>query len=271
MRLEIFQIDAFTDKLFSGNPAAVVPLEKWLPEMIMQAIAAENNLSETAFYVPLSKGRYGLRWFTPEAEVALCGHATLATTHLLFSEKNETAKQIIFETKRSGELLVAREAAGRYRLDLPAYQNLRADGSSLEDLESILGKRPREIFNGEFLMAVFDDVDDILHMQPDYNQMTKITHHEHPGSVLVTAPGGVGVDFVSRFFAPGLGILEDPVTGSAHCQLTPFWGARLGKDHLQAAQISPRGGQLGCILSGDRVLLEGAAVTYMRGTLEGMV
>lgn len=262
MHLPLFQIDAFAERVFQGNPAAVCPLEAWLPEALMQAIAAENNLSETAFCVPEGEG-YGLRWFTPLKEIDLCGHATLATAHVLFEHLGFAGAEIVFST-RSGALRVTR-AGDRLAMDFPAkaVEPCAAPAALIEGL----GRMPLEVYGGRDYLAVFADAAEVRALTPDPRRLAELDRH----GVIVTAPGGAedgDVDFVSRFFVPKFGVDEDPVTGSAHCSLTPFWAARLGKATLEARQVSRRGGRLQCTLAGERVILRGRAVTYMAATIE---
>ena len=262
MRLPLFQIDAFAERVFQGNPAAVCPLEAWLPEALMQAIAAENNLSETAFCVPEGEG-YGLRWFTPLKEIDLCGHATLATAHVLFEHLGFAGAEIVFST-RSGALRVTR-AGDRLAMDFPAkaVEPCAAPGALIEGL----GRAPLKVYGGRDYLAVFADAAEVRALRPDPRRLAELDRY----GVIVTAPGGAedgDVDFVSRFFVPKFGVDEDPVTGSAHCSLTPFWAARLGKATLEARQVSRRGGRLQCTLAGERVILRGRAVTYMAATIE---
>lgn len=253
MKLSQFQVDAFTSRPFGGNPAAVCPLQAWLPEPLLQAIAAENNLSETAFFVPDEKG-YALRWFTPLSEVDLCGHATLASAHALFEHLGHAGPAITFST-RSGDLIVERRSP-HLVMNFPASTPLPCAAPVL--LAEGLGRQPVEVLAGEDYIAVFESEADILAIEPNQTLLAQLDRR----GVCVTAPGE-RVDFVSRFFAPKLGIPEDPVTGSAHCLLTPYWAARLGRSRLEARQISRRGGDIGCELKGDRVLLAGQAVTVM--------
>ena len=262
MRLPLFQIDAFAERVFQGNPAAVCPLEAWLPEALMQAIAAENNLSETAFCVPEGES-YGLRWFTPLKEIDLCGHATLATAHVLFEHLGFAGAEIVFST-RSGALRVTR-AGDRLAMDFPAkaVEPCAAPAALIEGL----GRMPLEVYGGRDYLAVFADAAEVRALRPDPRRLAELDRH----GVIVTAPGGAedgDVDFVSRFFVPKFGVDEDPVTGSAHCSLTPFWAARQGKATLEARQVSRRGGRLQCTLAGERVILRGRAVTYMTATIE---
>ena len=257
MNLEMFQVDAFTDNLFGGNPAAVVPLEKWLPDDVLQAIAAENNLSETAFTVPKGGG-FGLRWFTPLLEVDLCGHATLATAFVLFNEGIVTGDRVTFESQ-SGALAVEREG-DFLSLDFPARPP--SPIASPPGLSEALRAEPREVHRTRDLLVLFDTEDEVTALDPDFVRLAALDAF----AVIVTAPGR-NVDFVSRFFAPRAGINEDPVTGSAHCTLIPFWAARLGKRKLHALQLSKRRGELFCEMRGDRVKISGRAVEYLRGEI----
>lgn len=258
MRIPIYQIDAFTDRLFSGNPAAVCPLEGWLPDGLMQAIAAENNLSETAFFVPEGEG-FGLRWFTPACEVDLCGHATLATAHLVLNHLEPSWERVAFAS-RSGPLEVSRQG-DRLMMDFPAYPPGPVDPP--EGLAECLGAEPEAVLRSNYLMAVFGDPSQVVDLRPRFGAMIARGIDE----AVVTAPGE-DCDLVSRFFAPGMGIMEDPVTGSAHCTLVPYWAERLGKGELHARQVSERGGELFCRLDGDRVLIAGRAVTYLEGHID---
>lgn len=266
---DLYQVDAFTDEIFGGNPAAVIPLAEWLPDETLQAIALENNLSETAFVIARGQGRYDLRWFTPGAEVPLCGHATLATAHVLYTALDETAEKIVFDTK-SGPLEVSRTPDG-YAMDFPA--DPPAPISMPGFLIDVLGDDPAAVLAGQYILVVYDDAETVHSLTPNLLMMNRVALERGAGAaqncVCVTAPGdpGSGVDFVSRFFGPTVGITEDPVTGSAHCMLTPYWADRLGKDELTAFQASGRGGRVGCRLAGDRVVLSGQAVTYLRGRI----
>ncbi|NBD95756.1 MAG: PhzF family phenazine biosynthesis isomerase [Gammaproteobacteria bacterium] len=257
MRLRLFQVDAFTENVFEGNPAAVVPLESWLDDDLLRAIASENNLSETAFFVPGPVG-YELRWFTPQAEVDLCGHATLATAHVLFEHLGHAGEEVVFES-RSGELRVRRCDAG-LELDFPAGACREIGIPS--GMHEALGGRPRQAFEGDDCMVVFATEAEVRSLSPDFRALSRI-----PGrGVIATAPGDE-VDFVSRCFFPKLRVDEDPVTGSAHCQLAPYWAERLGKDELLARQVSARGGTIRCRVAGERVRLAGPAVDYLEGTI----
>ncbi len=262
MKLEIFQIDAFTDTLFGGNPAAVCPLENWLDDSLLLQIAKENNLAETAFYVAKSDNKYELRWFTPEIEMDLCGHATLAAAFVLVNEKGMGGEEIIFETK-SGALAV-RFQNGEFILNFPARP---PEQSTLPAaIKAGLNIQPKEVWKSRDYILLYDTQDDILALRPDMSIMNSI--NVDPGGISVTAPGATeDVDFVSRFFTPQAAIFEDPVTGSAHCSLTPFWSERLGKTKLNAMQLSERRGKLQCIFLGDRVELMGSAVKYLQGTI----
>jgi len=253
----MYQVDAFTERLFGGNPAAVVLLKSELPDATLQAIAAENNLSETAFVLP-QKDHYALRWFTPRLEVDLCGHATLATAFVLFETGAARGDSVRFETL-SGTLTVLREG-GLLRMDFPALPAHPVECPA--GLAEALGAAPREVHAAGDLMAVFDDEEQIAAMRPDSAAIAALEAF----AVAVTAPGREA-DFVSRFFAPKAGIPEDPVTGSAHCTLVPYWAERLGKRELRALQISERGGELSCEYRGDRVILRGRAVEYLRGQI----
>jgi PhzF family phenazine biosynthesis protein len=253
-------VDAFAEAAFSGNPAAVVPLQAWLPDGVMQSVAAQHNLSETAFTVPLSDG-YGLRWFTPRVEVDLCGHATLAAAHVLFEESGHPDEALRFHT-RSGLLVVRREAGDRYTLDFPSDPPM-AVPEPPEDLIEALGAAPLEVLRGRFdyLVRLRDEAE-VAALSPD---MARLGRLEVRG-VTVTAAWGDG-GFVSRFFAPACGVDEDPVTGSAHCTLTPYWAREQGRDRFRARQLSARGGRIDCHLKGDRVLLTGAARLYLSGEI----
>ena len=258
MKIPYYHIDAFTSVPFTGNPAGVCPLESWLPDATMQKIAAENNLSETAFFVPAGD-HYDLRWFTPAIEIDLCGHATLASGFVLTQYLGYTDNVIRFESK-SGSLLVERQG-DILTLDFPSRPGEKR--STPDALVNGLGRPPQEVYLARDYLAVFPSQADILAIQPDQEQLVLL---EALG-IIVTAPGE-GVDFVSRFFAPRAGIAEDPVTGSSHCTLIPYWAKRLGKTKLTARQLSARGGELFCSLVGERVKIGGQAVTYLKGELE---
>ena len=258
MQIKQYQVDAFASRPFEGNPAAVCVLERWLADDVLQAIAEENNLSETAFFVPCDTG-FELRWFTPTTEVDLCGHATLATAHVIFDQLGYSQPAIRFHT-RSGELHVKKHA-NMLQMDFPAQTPVPCEIP--DALVRGLGVRPARLLRSDDYLAVFDSEQDIRALQPDFAWLGQLDLR----GVIVTAPGK-DVDFVSRFFAPGLGVPEDPVTGSAPCPLAPYWAGRLGKTTLQARQLSPRGGNLACKLHGERVLISGSAVTFMQGVIE---
>jgi PhzF family phenazine biosynthesis protein len=257
LKLPLYQIDAFASRLFSGNPAAVVLLKEWLPEATMQAIAAENNLAETAFVVAREDVSL-LRWFSPAVEVDLCGHATLAAGHVLFRYVYPALEKVSFETK-SGILHVQRKG-DQLSLDFPARPGKSVVVS--DALASALRAKPREAYLARDILAVFDSEADIRNLRPDFEAIAKLDAF----AVIVSAPGS-DVDFVSRFFCPGGGVPEDPVTGSAHCTLTPYWANRLRKTSLSAKQLSPRGGELQCELRNDRVIISGKTVEYLRGDI----
>jgi PhzF family phenazine biosynthesis protein len=258
MRIPLYQIDAFTSKVFGGNPAAVCPLEEWLPDDVMQSIAAENNLSETAFFV--SEGEdFRLRWFTPEIEVDLCGHATLATAHVLFRHLRYRGATIRFHTQ-SG-LLEVSKAGKLLSMNFPARPPLPVEAPKL--LVDGLGMTPVEVFKSRDYMAVFRSEEDVRGIRPNFSALDKLTDCL---GIIATAPGR-DADFVSRFFAPLCSIPEDPVTGSAHSTLIPYWARRLGKTSLYALQVSKRGGELWCEDRGERVTIAGQAVTYSVGAM----
>ncbi|HEY3131091.1 MAG TPA: PhzF family phenazine biosynthesis protein [Acidobacteriota bacterium] len=258
LKIPIFQIDAFTGKLFAGNPAAVCPLHSWLSEEILQAIAAENNLSETAYFVPQGRD-YRIRWFTPATEVDLCGHATLAAGFVLCSFIEPSHREVNFLSK-SGPLRVTRDGE-LFSLDFPAREPGPCEPP--DKLAKALGRPPKQVLAARDYLAVYDSEEEVRSLQPDMELLRDLPRF----AVIVTAPGR-NCDFVSRFFAPAQGIPEDPVTGSAHCTLIPYWGKRLGKSKLHAFQVSPRGGELFCENQGDRVIISGRAVKYLEGTIE---
>jgi len=257
MKLPLYQVDAFTGRVFTGNPAAVVLLEEPLPGETMQKIAIENNLSETAFVIPRGEA-YPLRWFTPALEIDLCGHATLATAFVLFNERLAGTDEVRFDTK-SGRLSV-RQDGDLLKMDFPSRPPEPVEVSDL--LVEALGTRPREAHLARDILALFDTPDEVAALAPKFHRFAELGAF----AVMATARGS-DVDFVSRFFAPRAGVNEDPVTGSAHCTLVPFWAARLGKRVLHARQISRRGGELFCEDRGDRVTLGGRAVEYLRGEI----
>jgi PhzF family phenazine biosynthesis protein len=258
LQIPIYQVDAFTSDLFRGNPAAVCPLQEWLPDDTLQAIALENNLSETAFFTRDGDG-FKLRWFTPAVEVDLCGHATLASAFVIMSEIVRGSHEVRFQT-RSGELVVRREG-DRYAMDFPARPP--AECQPHPDLIRALGGNPERVLGARDYLVVYGSEAEVRSLKPDMARLAATDRF----AVIVTAAGR-DVDFVSRFFAPAKGVPEDPVTGSAHCTLIPYWAERLGKTELHALQVSPRGGELWCEHLGDRVRMSGNAVLYLSGTIE---
>jgi predicted PhzF superfamily epimerase YddE/YHI9 len=257
VNLPIFWVDAFTDRVFGGNPAAVVPLQSWPEDALLQKIANENGLSETAFFVRTGTARARLRWFTPLVEIDLCGHATLATAHVLYGELGEVGSSFVFDTK-SGPLSVARRDS-MFELDFPARPAAPAE----EPAELVRGLRskPGEVLRSEKMwLCVYSTAQEVAALAPDFGILGSMT----PGRFIATAQG-TDCDFVSRFFAPEVGVLEDPVTGSAHSTLVPYWAKRLGKAKLHARQISRRGGELWCTLEGERVRMAGRTALYLRG------
>jgi len=258
MKLDLYQVDAFTREIFKGNPAAVVPLKEWLPTETMLAIAAENNLAETAFFVKEGDG-YGLKWFTPEIEMYLCGHATLASAYVLWQELGNEGHTLNFETK-SGTLTVTREGELMV-MNFPSRPAAETDAP--DGLAEALGAAPQKVLKSRDYLAVYGSEAEVLALRPDFRAITELGVH----AVIVTAPGDTS-DFVSRFFAPSVGVDEDPVTGSAHCTLIPYWAERLEKNELYALQVSKRGGELFCELRGDRVKIAGNAVLYLKGQID---
>jgi PhzF family phenazine biosynthesis protein len=257
MKIQYFEVDAFANKPFQGNPAGICPLEKWLPDALMQNIAAENNLAETAFFVPRGDD-YELRWFAPAVEIDLCGHATLASAFILFSELGRKGETVRFHTK-SGALSVTRKGA-ILTLDFPSRPPKPANIP--DALVRGLGKKPVQILKARDYFALYESAEDVRTLNPDIPLLGTLDE-----KVIVTAPGK-DCDFVSRFFAPTAGVPEDPATGSAHCTLIPYWSERLGKTKMFARQLSKRGAELFCELAGDRVLIGGKAVLYSRGQIE---
>lgn len=258
MQIAFYQIDAFTLGPFSGNPAAVCPLDAWLDDATMQNIAAENNLSETAFIVAC-EGGYDLRWFTPAIEVDLCGHATLAAGYAVLNYLQPDLDSVSFATM-SGELIVTRDGE-RLSMDFPARAPTAATVSDV--LSDALGEAPSEVHLSRDILAVYDDETSVRRLSPDQAKLLAI---EEGLGVIATAKGDT-VDFVSRFFVPKAGIAEDPVTGSAHCTLVPFWAKRLGRSQLVAHQVSPRGGELHCEYRGDRVIMSGECTLFLTGSI----
>ncbi len=267
--IPIYQVDAFAEWVFTGNPAAICPLEQWLPDSTLRAIASENNLSETGVFVPDGDG-YQLRWFTPITEVDLCGHATLAAAHVLFTHLGYTGSRIHF-TGLSGDLYVTRDTQGRIELDFPsrpaapianveAFSLLDALGlGTINDTKFVVVlASTRDYF------VVLNDEEAVRSLRPRFPQLAR---QRLSGTIVTSIASDLGIDFVSRFFAPAEAIDEDPVTGSAHCTLIPYWSDRLKRSNLEPQQISPRGGRLSCVLNGQRVKISGRAVTYLCGPI----
>lgn len=259
MKIPLYQIDAFTGRVFAGNPAAVCPLDAWLPDTMMQSIALENNLSETAFIVGRD-GEYDIRWFTPAVEVDLCGHATLASGFAVFNFLEPARTDVTFGSK-SGPLRVA-ASDGMLAMDFPSRPPAPVDAPRA--LVEALNVKPSTIVRAIDFMAVYDSEDDVRALRPD---MAKLAAVNSARALICTAPGN-DCDFVSRFFAPRQGIPEDPVTGSAHCTLTPYWSKRLGRTKLHARQISARGGELFCEDRGERVGIAGRAALFLKGEID---
>jgi PhzF family phenazine biosynthesis protein len=261
MKQKIYQADAFTNHVFSGNPAAVCPLDTWLSDELMQKIASENNLSETVFYVK-TDNNYQIRWFTPEVEVDLCGHATLAAAYVLFNYENHEGSFISFFSERSGWLSVTK-TDDLYTLDFPVDSFLPVDLS--KEIIDCFDLLPKLAFKGKSdHMIIFDNESEIENLKPNFEKISKLDSR----GVIVTARGG-NSDFVSRFFGPQVGIPEDPVTGSAHTLLTPYWARELNKQDLTAIQLSKRRGYLRCRMEGERVHISGEARLYLTGELQG--
>lgn len=259
MELLLFQVDAFTDQLFGGNPACVVPLSDWLTDDQLLKIARENAVAETAFFIP--KGDYfHLRWFTPDIEMDLCGHATLATAHVLINHLGYQSKEIAFES-RSGSLNVSKQAT-YYTLDFPSRMPLNAALPEL--IRQGIDRQPTEVLKARDYVLVFEKEDDIRNIKLDRHILDQI--NLDPGGIIITAKGNE-VDFVSRFFTTQSTLFEDPVTGSAHCSLIPYWSKKLGKNELNALQLSDRVGKLKCVNAEDRVLISGQAKTYLSGKI----
>lgn len=258
MKLTLYQIDAFAEKLFTGNPAAVIPLKEWLDDSLMQQIAMENNLAETAFFVPRDD-HYEIRWFTPLVEIDLCGHATLASAYIIFEELGSKKKSIVFHSK-SGPLRVSRKK-DMISLDFPSWNPERWDDYP-EELKNSLGSPEIVgVYRNRDIIVELQNEEAVQNLKPDFSLMKKLR-----GMVMVTAPGR-SVDFVSRFFAPAVGIDEDPVTGSAHSQLIPFWSYKLNKTKMLAKQLSQRGGTVTCEYKGERVVMTGKCVPYLKGRI----
>ncbi len=260
MQLPIYQVDAFTDKLFGGNPAAIIPLKIWLADEMMQKIAFENNLSETAFFIK-TNDRFHIRWFTPTIEVNLCGHATLATAYVIFNILNYSKKTILFESK-SGILKVTKNDKW-LELDFPAQEIIAADAP--KGLIEGIGRKPLEIYRAsDDYFMVYNSQKDIEEISPNFNTLKQV---QARGIIITSRAKSSRLDFVSRFFAPGSGIDEDPVTGSAHTKLVPFWAKILSKNEMIAEQISTRKGFLKCKLVGDRVLMAGKGKLFLKGKI----
>jgi len=260
MRIPIYQVDAFTDRVFGGNPAAICPLEAWIPDATMQAIATENNLSETAFFVR-DGGDYFIRWFTPVHEMDLAGHPTLATAYTILRFIEPGRDRISFRTVKAGTLVVTRKG-DLLAMDFPARPP--SSCATPPTMAAALGTAPVEVRAARDYLAVFERASDVAALAPDFGTLAKLDRV----LTIATAPGEDGIDFVSRCFAPAGGINEDPVTGSAHCTLVPYWAGRLGKTTLRARQISKRVGDLWCEHRGERVTIAGKAAFYMQGTIE---
>ena len=260
MQLDIFQVDAFTDKIFGGNPAAVCPLKFWLEDSLMQSIALENNLSETAYFYP-EGDEFHLRWFTPGLEVNLCGHATLATAHVLFTELNYNRTTMLFNT-RSGVLKVEKLEEGKYLMDFPSDHAVKIDDNDLiKRIEAALAIKINELWKGsDDYLAIVESQSIIEKLEPNFRDIATLDSR----GIIVSAIGEE-VDFVSRGFFPQTGVDEDPATGSAHTMLTPYWAPRLRTNRMKALQLSQRVGQFECIYKGDRTAIIGSAVSYMKG------
>jgi PhzF family phenazine biosynthesis protein len=259
MKIDLYQVDAFTDKIFGGNPACVVPLLEWLPDDVLLNIARENAVAETAFFI-MTGDSIQLRWFTPEIEIDLCGHATLATAHVLKKILNQQTNSFIFST-RSGELTVTVEG-DLYSLNFPARMPVIASLPPL--ISDALNIQPKQVLKSRDYVLVYDSEEDVKNIHINRAVFDQI--NLDPGGVIVTAKGN-DCDFVSRFFTPQASILEDPVTGSAHCSLIPYWTNALGKNELYAKQLSERGGTLYCKNNGDRVIISGYAITFFAGSI----
>lgn len=259
MTIPYYEVLAFTDRHFAGNPAGICILNEWLPDDLLQKIAAENNLAETAFFIDRGSF-YDIRWMTPTVEMDLCGHATLASAHVLFQHLGRAGDSVIFQSHSGGELRVDRRE-NRLVLDFPSRP---AEASATPArLAEGLRAQPREVFKGRDYLAVFERESEVAKIAPIFEIVAEL----EANGVIVTAPGD-NCDFVSRYFAPRVGVPEDPVTGSVHCALIPYWSKRLGKTKLHARQLSPRGGELFCEDRGPRVGIGGTAVTYVEGTLQ---
>ncbi|MFM9986354.1 MAG: PhzF family phenazine biosynthesis protein [Flavobacteriales bacterium] len=260
-KIRIYKVDAFTDRLFSGNPAAVCILDEWLRDDLLQSIASENNLAETAFILP-NGSDYDIRWFTPAVEVDLCGHATLASAFVLFNLLQYPNPVIRFHSTRSGNLAVEKRDDFLF-LDFPTDKLVPIDGELVHTIERCIGLKPLELYRGKTdFMAIIDSENSLQNLLPDLNEIAKLKAR----GLIVTAKGE-NVDFVSRFFAPQSGIDEDPVTGSAHTSLLPYWSGKLGKRELVASQLSVRGGQLFCEYKNERCIIGGKALLFLSGEI----
>ena len=259
MKLSLYQVDAFTDKLFGGNPAAVIPLKKWISDELMQKIALENNLSETVFFVASKEKAvdYDIRWFTPEVEINLCGHATLASAYVIFNILKSKKKKVVFHSK-SGLLTVTKKGK-LLEMDFPSWKPEKITDYPPELIASLGNPEIAGVYQYRDYLVELTNEEAVKSMVPDFTLMKKAVE-----KVIITAPGK-DVDFVSRFFAPTAGVNEDPVTGSAHSQLIPFWSYKLAKDKMTAKQLSKRGGDISCQQIGERVIMGGHCVFYMKG------
>tara|TARA_B100001287_G_scaffold87685_1_gene73426 strand:+ start:433 stop:1224 length:792 start_codon:yes stop_codon:yes gene_type:complete len=255
----LYKVDTFTDKLFSGNTAAVCPLKKWLPDDVMQSIAFENNLSETAFF-KLDDDEVDIRWFTPKVEIELCGHATLASAHIIYNEIGYKKEKLIFNTSFGEKISVFKEN-NFFSMDFPSYVPEKAN-IDLEIIKNVLCANPYDFLTGIYGLAIFNTQEEITAISPNFDLFKNLPYK----GIIVTAPGN-NSDFVSRFFGPNLGIKEDPVTGSAHCSLIPYWYKRLKKNQMIAHQLSSRGGELFCSYHEDRVRIGGRAITFLKGEI----
>lgn len=263
MKLTLYQIDAFTDKLFGGNPAAVIPLREWIDEKLMQNIATENNLSETVFFVPVkdsNEADFEIRWFTPEVEINLCGHATLASAYVIFNYLNFDKPEIKFNSQ-SGILKIGKNDS-LIAMNFPSWPPVECNNPPLNLKNALGGADIVGLYNNRDLLAELSDEDAVKNCKPDFSLIQSTGY-----KIIITAPGK-DVDFVSRFFAPTAGVNEDPVTGSAHSQLIPFWSNKLSKQEMTARQLSKRGGVLHCKQMGDRVIMSGNCVFFMKGEIE---
>lgn len=261
MKLTLYQVDAFTNHLFNGNPAAVIPLKKWIPDELMQKLAMENNLSETVFFVPSEnkEADYVIRWFTPGVEINLCGHATLASAYVIFEILKKKKKKIVFSSK-SG-LLTVKKSSNTFEMDFPSWKPEKVTDYPPELVASLGNPEIAGVYRYRDYLVELNNEEAVKKVEPDFTLMKKVTE-----KVIITAPGKE-VDFVSRFFAPTAGVDEDPVTGSAHSQLIPFWNYKLGKEKMKAKQLSKRGGDIYCEQKGERVIMGGQCVFYMKGEI----